>query len=205
MSLPVDFYFDYVSPYAYLANTQLPKLRLDIRHRPISITEVMGIVNNHPSPMCPPKLRHSVRDTARWAKRYGVPLEINQAWWNGIGTGEVDLQLHMKGALAAQKLGHFEGYHRVVWDAIYASPRPVAGPEQTQALLEANGLPGREILALALQPEIQQKLDADNAAAAEAGVFGVPTFLVEGEVYFGGDRLDFVRAHALGAAAMVAA
>ncbi len=205
MSLPVDFYFDYVSPYAYLANTQLPRLGLDIRHRPISITEVMGIVNNHPSPMCPPKLRHAMRDTARWAKRYGVPLEVNQAWWNGIGTGQVDLRLHMKGALAAQKLGHFEAYHHVIWEAIYARPRPVAGPVETQALLEASGLPGREILALALESDIEQKLDAENAAAAEAGVFGVPKFLVEGEVYFGGDRLDFVREHALGASTKVAA
>ncbi|WP_420466083.1 DsbA family protein [Panacagrimonas sp.] len=81
-----------------------------------------------------------MRDTARWAKRYGVPLEINQAWWNGIGTGQVDLRLHMRGALAAQKLGNFEAYHRVIWDAIYAHPRPVARPAETQALLEANGL-----------------------------------------------------------------
>lgn len=205
MSLPVDFYFDYVSPYAYLANTQLPKLGLDIRHRPISITEVMVIVNNHPSPMCPPKLRHAMRDTARWAKRYGVPLEVNEPWWNGIFSGQVDLRLHMKGAIAAQKLGLFEGYHRVIWDAIYARPRPVAGQAETEALLEANGLPGREILGLALQADVEQKLDADNAAAAEAGVFGVPAFLVEGQVYFGGDRLDFVKEHALGLTAKVAA
>jgi 2-hydroxychromene-2-carboxylate isomerase len=70
----VEFFFDYVSPYAYPANTQLSKLEVPIARRPIAIVEVMKLVNNQPSLTCPPKARYAALDAKRWADRYGVPL-----------------------------------------------------------------------------------------------------------------------------------
>lgn len=201
MSKPVEFYFDYVSPYAYLADTQLPQSGLDVVYKPISILDVMNAVGNQPTPKCPAKLRHAHADTARWAKRYGVPLMANAEVWSALQAGTINLRFFARAALAAQALGHFAGFHAAMFDAFWAHPRSVATREACEALLDAVGLPGKDVFALAAQPEMEAALDAANAAAIEAGVFGVPFFRVEQDIFFGADRLDFVKEHALGAAA----
>jgi 2-hydroxychromene-2-carboxylate isomerase len=205
MSKPVDFYFDYVSPYSYLANTQLKKLGLTIRHKPISILEVMAKVGNQPSPKCPPKLANTMRDIVRWGRRYGVPVQLNQAWWDAFASGALSLRVHMRGAIAAERMGHFDAYHRTVFDAIWGVPRPVGSPAETAALLDSVGLPGARIFELAETADVERELDQNNEAAAQAGVFGVPTFIVDGEFFFGGDRLDFVTEYATGDSARAAA
>lgn len=205
MSEPVDFYFDYVSPYAYLANTQLGKLGLRVRHKPISVLDVMAKVGNQPSPKCPAKLANTLRDTVRWGRRYGVPLQLNQAWWEAFSSGALSARRHMLGAIAAARLGHFDAYHQALFAAIWGLPRPVGSLDQTVALLDSIGLPGTEIFALADSADIEQELDQNNEAAAQAGVFGVPTFVVGSELFFGGDRLDFVKEYAFGGSATVSA
>jgi 2-hydroxychromene-2-carboxylate isomerase len=55
----VKYYFDYMSPYAYLARTQLPKQDFEVGYFPISILDVMDVVHNQPSPKCPVKLAYA--------------------------------------------------------------------------------------------------------------------------------------------------
>jgi 2-hydroxychromene-2-carboxylate isomerase len=57
----VEFIFDYPSPYAYLASTQLGRLGVPVRSEPVGIVDVMRRVNNQPSPACPPKARYAGR------------------------------------------------------------------------------------------------------------------------------------------------
>lgn len=197
MSKPVEFYFDYVSPYAYLANTQLPQLGLDIAFKPISILDVMMAVGNQPTPKCPAKLRHASADTARWAKRYDVPLSANTEVWSALQAGKLDLRFFARGALAAQTLGHFPRFHNAMFDAFWAHPKSVVTREACEALLDAAGIPGRDIFELAAQPKMDAALNGANQAAIDAGVFGVPFFRVGEEIFFGGDRLDFVKEAAL--------
>jgi 2-hydroxychromene-2-carboxylate isomerase len=75
----VEFFFDYRSPFAYLANTQIGELAAEPVFRPIDGFRVMKAVNNRPSPECPPKARYSALDAARWARRYGVAYAPNHA------------------------------------------------------------------------------------------------------------------------------
>lgn len=192
MTEPVLFYFDYVSPYAYLANTQLQKLDLEVVYRPIAILEVMEMVHNQPSPKCPAKLQYAMTDTARWASRYAVPLEMNLEWWNAVSDGSLSLRVFTSGALAAEELGYFDAYHKPIFDAIWGCPRDVVTPGGRERLLADAGLPSREIWTRAADPEISAELDRRSREAADAGVFGVPTFAVGQELFFGNDRLEFV-------------
>lgn len=189
----VEFYYDYISPYGYLVNTQLPNSGLPIEYRPISILEVMALVGNQPSPKCPPKMAYAMDDTQRWAKRYGVPLEVNGDWWNAVMGGTLSMNLFSGGALVTQRSGGFGAYHKAVWEAIWGRPRDVVTSAGRVALLDELGLPGRQIWEEAASPEIVKELDAGNQRAATRGVFGVPTFFVGNEMFFGNDRLDFVR------------
>ncbi|TDU32570.1 2-hydroxychromene-2-carboxylate isomerase [Panacagrimonas perspica] len=188
----VEFYYDYISPYGYLVNTQLSRSGLPIEYRTISILEVMAIVGNQPSPKCPPKMGYALEDTRRWAKRYDVPFALNAEWWDAIMSGKLDMKLFAAGALVAQRDGGFEAYHQAVWEAIWGRPRDVVTPAGRIALLDDAGLRGREIWEQAAHHAIAGQLEACNQRAAARGVFGVPTFFVGDDMFFGNDRLDFV-------------
>lgn len=105
MSRKLDFYFDYVSPYTYLANTQVSSLGLDINFVPVVIVDVMKRVNNQPSPLCPPKGMYIVIDAARWAGIYGVPMAQNGGFWEAVMTGRFSTKTLTRGAVAALKMG----------------------------------------------------------------------------------------------------
>ena len=192
MTGPVLFYFDYVSPYAYLANTRLQELGLEVAYRPIASLQVMEMVHNQPSPKCPAKLRYAMTDTARWASRYAVPLEINAKWWKAVSDGSLSMRLFTSGALAAEELGYLDAYHARIFDAIWGHSRDVVTPGGRERLLDDAGLPGRAIWTRAAEPGISSELDRRSREAADAGVFGVPTFAVGRELFFGNDRLEFV-------------
>ena len=160
----------------------------------------MTAVGNQPTPKCPAKLRHAHADTARWARRLGVPLAANLELWSAFQAGTVELRFFARGALAAQALGHFAGFHAAMFDGFWAHPTSVVTREACEALLDSCAIPGKEVFALAAQPEMENALADANASAVEAGLFGVPFFRVDQEIFFGADRLDFVREYALEAA-----
>lgn len=195
MSTTIEFYFDYLSPYTYLANTRLPSLGAKIAYRPVYIMDVMKLVNNRPSPECPPKARYSALDAARWAKRYGIPLARNQDLWPALMSGKFDARLLIRGALAAQEHGVFDQYHAAIFSAAWHTPRDLVSESGRHAILADAGIAPEPVWQRADAPELHVRLGECTRAAAEKGVFGSPTFIVDGEMFFGNDRLDFVAEH----------
>jgi len=189
----VEFVFDYPSPYAYLASTQLESLGVPARYEPIGIVEVMKRVNNQPSPACPPKARYAGIDAARWAHRYGVPFEINQAFLTALGTGTFDYQILTRGALVAQELGVFALYNAAMFSAIWGKPQDIVSEVGREIFLKRLGIDASHFWRRAESPDLRAELQRRNEVAAQRGVFGVPTFFVDNELFFGNDRLDFVR------------
>jgi 2-hydroxychromene-2-carboxylate isomerase len=190
----LEFFFDYPSPYAYLANTQLPKLGVDIVYTPIGIRSVMKLVNNQPTPACPAKARYAVLDATRWANSYGVPFQVNAAFVAALRSGDVDIDDFGRGALLAQDLGVFEAYNTAIFRAIWARPHDLISALGRNTVLRVGGLDIPDFWARASAPELHERLERNNRRAAERGVFGVPTFFVDDEIFFGNDRLDVVRA-----------
>lgn len=192
MTTRLEFFFDFLSPYSYLATTQLGGLGVEAELRPVTIVEVMARVNNQPSPRCPPKSRYAALDAGRWAKLYGVPLAINTPLWAALRAGEFIPGTLVRGALAAQALGVLPAYTTAMLDAVWAAPTDVSTAAGRSTFAQAHGLPA-ELWERAAAPEFDARLEADVVEAVERGVFGVPTFFVDGEMFFGNDRLDFVR------------
>jgi 2-hydroxychromene-2-carboxylate isomerase len=189
----VEFVFDYPSPYAYLAGTQLKRLGVPIRYEPVDIIDVMQRVHNQPSPACPPKARYSGLDAARWARRYGVPFEVNEDFLKALRNGTFEYQILTRGALVALTVGVFESYNAAVFAAIWAKPEDVVTEHGRDAFLKRHGIEVPGFWQLADSAEQRAELERRSIAAAERGVFGVPTFFVADEMFFGNDRLDFVR------------
>ena len=191
--MQVQFILDYRSPYAYLANTQIMSMGVQIEHKPVEIVSVMKRVNNQPSPMCPPKAKYAGVDAARWAKHYGVPYSPNRPLLEALRTGQLKSDLLSRAGIAAQKLGAFQQVNDALFGAVWGCSAALTSAVDRLDFLTSRALP-LELWDIAESAEIQELLDANGERAIAQGVFGVPTFFVDGEMFFGNDRLDFVKA-----------
>jgi 2-hydroxychromene-2-carboxylate isomerase len=191
--MQVQIILDYRSPYAYLANTQIMSMGVQIEYKPVEIVSVMKRVNNQPSPMCPPKAKYAGLDAARWAKHYGVPYSPNRPLLEALRTGQLKSDLLSRAGIAAQKLGAFHQVNDALFGAVWGCSAALTSAVDRLNFLTSRALP-LELWDIAESAEIQELLAANGEQAIAQGVFGVPTFFVDGEMFFGNDRLDFVKA-----------
>jgi len=194
----LEFVFDYRSPYAYLANTQIQTLGVHVDYKPVDILAVMKKVNNHPTPLCPPKARYAGIDAQRWAKHYGVAFSPNGALLQAMRDGQFDGMLLLCAALAARELGAFQQVNDALFEAVWAGVDDLATEEGRAAFLKTRNIIAGDLWRLATDPKMVALLAMLDEEAVERGVFGVPTMFVDGEMFFGNDRLPFVRARLQG-------
>ncbi len=190
----VAFHFDYRSPYSYLAMTQIGDI--DLTLHPFDVIDVMKRVGNTPTTIvCKAKGAYASVDLGRWARRYGVPMNPNPKM------REFDGRRLLRATLAIPDGPERRKAMTALFSAMWAEPASLGSPTDIVAALAAGGVAGASALAERMDDAgLEAQLDAANAAAAERGVFGSPTFFVENDMFFGNDRLDFMRT-AMGAAA----
>ena len=191
MARTIDFYFSFVSPYSYLANSQLPALAAKagatIAYRPFRILELMQMVGNRPTTVeCKAKGRYAGADLARWSRRYGVPVVRNPQ------AARIDWAELARGALLAEDQGRPRAYVDAVFAGMWAKQTDFTDRAAYAALLSEAGLDGPRFVAALGEGDLAARLDAATSAAAERGVFGAPTFFLGEEMFFGNDRLDFL-------------
>ncbi len=197
MDKSVDFYFDVGSPAAYLAWTQLPALcaetRATLNYRPMLLGGVFQATGNRAPISVPLKGSYLFDDLGRFARRYGVPFSLNPHFpVNTITLMRIAAGLEMR---ADTRLA---AYLRAVFEAIWVDGKNMADPAVVAEVLQTAGLEAAELLALAADPQVKDRLRLQTEAAVARGVFGAPAMFVDGILYWGQDRLDFVR-EALGA------
>ena len=192
MAKTVDFYFDFGSPAAYLAWTQLPKLCADagatLVWQPLLLGGVFQSTGNRAPISVPLKGSYLFVDMARFAKRYGVPLVMNPHF--PINT------LHlMRAAVGLQRRAdaRFEAYCAAMFRAIWVDAINLGDPAVLAATLTGAGFDPAALLALSAEPEVKEALKARTDAAVQRGIFGAPTMFVGEQMFWGQDRLDFVR------------
>ena len=191
MTRTVEFYFDFPSPYSYLAHTQLPKIAADhgatLVYRPFRILELMTIVGNRPTTIeCRNKGKYAGADLQRWTKRYNVEFS-RSPYAKSLDFAELD-----RGALVAIEDGRGAEYVTAVFAAIWGRPADLSQRSVLIDTLERAGLDASASVERANTEAIVARLDAETKAAAERGVFGAPTMFVGDQMFFGNDRLDFV-------------
>ncbi|MBI1396798.1 MAG: 2-hydroxychromene-2-carboxylate isomerase [Betaproteobacteria bacterium] len=192
MTVEIEFFFDVGSPASYLAYTQLPGLAADtgatIRWRPMLLGGVFKATGNASPVTVAAKGRWLLGDLALWASRYGVTLNMNPAFpINTLGL--------MRGATGFQlrRPDDFGRYLDAVFGAMWCNRRDLGDPAEVAATLSAAGIDPATYTALIEDPAIKSALAATTQEAVDRGVFGAPTFFVDGRMFFGQDRLEFVR------------
>jgi 2-hydroxychromene-2-carboxylate isomerase len=192
MSKTVEFFFDVGSPTTYLAYTQLPAIAAEcgarIAWRPMLLGGVFKATGNASPVTVPAKGRWMFGDMQRWARRYGVRMALNPHF--PINTlvmmrGAVGLQLREPESVAR--------YLDVIFNAMWREPRNLGDAEVLAQVLRDGGFDPAHIAALGTEPDVKAQLVANTEEAVARGVFGAPTFFVGEEMFFGQDRLDFVR------------
>jgi len=191
MTARVEFFFDYGSPWSYIANSRLPavaeRTESVIVYRPMLLGGVFKATGNR-SPAENPvesKQRHGAIDLRRWAQRAKVPFQRNPHF-------PINTLPLMRLAVAAQKSRVFPTLHQELWPAFWADARNLGDPQEVRKVLELAGLDSEGLLAGAQTAEVKDELKATTEEAVRRGVFGAPTFFVGDEMFFGNDRLDFV-------------
>ena len=180
----VKFYFAYNSPYAFLANTRIGKalapLGATIEYKPVYRPRTGG---GGPD-MGSPRMRYIVEDIARFAKAYGLTLNMGAF----ADTGQA-----CRGFLFADKAGKGTPYHDRVFEARWLEGRDIGDQQTLVAIADRCGL-DRTMFVEAVEQEspYAAALERCNAEAETDGVFGIPFFVYAGCKFWGNDRIEWL-------------
>nr|WP_314569503.1 2-hydroxychromene-2-carboxylate isomerase [uncultured Pseudomonas sp.] len=192
MSKTLEFFFDLGSPATYLAYTQLPALcaatGTQLVYQPMLLGGVFKATGNASPITVPAKGRYMFEDLARYARRYNVPLKFNPHF--PINTlmlmrAVIGIQLHQP--------ERFDDFVECLFRALWVEGRHLGDPEVVAAVLAEHGFDPEKVLALANDEAVKAALKDNTEQAVKRGVFGAPSMFVGSQLFFGQDRLEFVR------------
>jgi 2-hydroxychromene-2-carboxylate isomerase len=191
MANPIDFYFDFSSPYGYLASTRIDALAA--RHgrsvvwRPHLLGAVFKINDQRPLATIPLKSDYAARDLARSARLLKVPFKLPTKFPVGAtAPSRAFYWVSDRDPALAKRLA------QALYHAYFAEDRDISSPEVSANIAAKVGV-DRAALAQALEdPLVKERLRTEVDAAIARGVFGSPYIIVDGEPFWGSDRLDQV-------------
>ena len=194
MTKTVDFIFDFASPNAYLAHHVLKELcarrgaRMNVL--PCLLGGIFKATNNQ-APMIAfgpvkGKMAYEMLETDRFIKKHRLErFKFNPHF-------PVNTLTIMRGLIAAEMDGVKDKYIDVVLKAMWEDGENMADPATISRVLAAGGLDAARILEMTQNPEVKEQLAANTNAAVERGAFGIPTFYLGKEMFFGKERLGQV-------------
>jgi 2-hydroxychromene-2-carboxylate isomerase len=182
----LEFFYDFVSPYSYLAATRVEaeaaKVGGTVRFRPFLLGGVFNATGNKAPIEVAAKAPYLAADCLRWARRLGVPF----AWPARFPVLTV---LPLRAAFAAEKLGKLVPFTHAMYRAYWAEGRDISDAAVVQDVATRAGFDGAALVAEAANHK--EALKAQTQEAVDRGSFGAPTFFVGREMFIGNDRLDF--------------
>lgn len=185
----LEFLFDVGSPTTYLAHKRMPGLiertGAEVVYVPVLLGGIFKATGNASPVMVPAKGVYMGADMARFAKRFGVSLNMNPHF--PINT--ITMMRILAGLVGEDP---FPQVVDVLFDAMWKGRKNMGDPEVLAGVLTRAGFDPAALMTIAETPEAKEALKTNTEAAIARGAFGAPTFFVEGEMYFGQDRLDWV-------------
>jgi len=204
----IEFFFDFASPFAYLAHSPLPRIAdrfgMEIVYRPIDLFEARTAAGNTgPStPQIPNKFRYIRKDLVRWAEKYGIPFQFPQpaAGQQVIAREQIDSSRAHKAMYFAIEQGRAREFATRLWSKTYAVGGFVGDDDNLRSTAHEMGWDADRLLDYANSEAAQARYEVANREAHERGVFGVPIMLIGEEMWWGNDRLslmeDYLEKHA---------
>jgi 2-hydroxychromene-2-carboxylate isomerase len=189
MEHAIDFYFDFMSPYAYLAHKRVNeiarKYSYELRYHCIDLMRAkLAAGNTGPSNRdIPVKIAYLSKDLSRWANRYGLPLHM---------PGSHDSAQVNRGLFIAIDRGVATRYVDAVWQLTWGAGGDFSDIEVISKVAQNLGWEPKAFIESIASPIICERYEQSNLDAQSKGVFGVPTMMAGNEMWWGNDRLDFL-------------
>ncbi|MEQ8708773.1 MAG: 2-hydroxychromene-2-carboxylate isomerase [Rhodospirillales bacterium] len=187
------YFYSVRSSFAYLGSLEITALARQCErrlvHKPVHLGRLAEGSGGIRFPdLHPMRQAHAEREVVRWAKRRGMPVNPDPVHHYG------GRELASGCVIGAQRSGgDVDALSAAVLAALWRDDRDLDSPEVLADLCESVGLDGASLVGNAHNPELQQEFAANSEEALALGVFGSPTYVVDGELFYGQDRLDFVR------------
>ena len=193
MGRAIDYFFAPQSPWTYLGHARFVRLAREhnaqVRVRPVDLGRVFAVSGGLPLSQRPAQRQaYRLVELARFARHLQLPLHPQPAFFPVAGDPAARLIVAVEQALGSDAALRLSG---AVFAAVWAQQRNIADAAVLAELLAEQGLPASCAQA-AHTPEAQQSYEAHTQAAMDAGVFGAPSYVIDGEIFWGQDRLDFV-------------
>jgi 2-hydroxychromene-2-carboxylate isomerase len=180
MAASIDWYFDFVSPFSYICLHRLEELQAEVSYKPVLFAGLLNHWGQKGPAEIPAKRKWTYRWCTWWAKELGIPFRFPAAHpFNPLQ--------HLRLAIACDCSP--EAVKRI-FDSLWMSGANATDPARFQALCGELDVDPAELAA----EEIKASLRKNTQEAAARGVFGVPSFAVDDEVFWGADAVDFVKA-----------
>lgn len=189
MSKNVEFYYDFSSPYTYIASERIEKVVLDnggtIEWKPFLLGGVFNEIGSTPAVQIDNKIKYLRQDTQNCAHYYGIPFNYPEVFpLNSVRS--------MRGAFAASEQNKLVEYNHLMFREYFVEGKDLSRPEILGESVAAIGIDPGWFLARIAEQDIKDMLRDETNGAIERGVFGAPTIFVDDKMYWGSDRLDFL-------------
>jgi len=189
----IDYYLAPQSPWTYLGHDRFVRIAQQagaaVNVKPVDLGKVFPVSGGLPlGQRAPQRQAYRLVELARFRDVLGLPLHIKPRYFPVPGDDAARLIIAVgrdDGPAAAMRLAG------AALTAVWAQERNIADPATLAELLAECGLPAQRLEA-SRTPEVQAAYDANTQQAIDAGVFGSPSYVIEGEIFWGQDRLDFV-------------
>ena len=189
MARPIEFHFDFSSPYSYIASEQIEQLAArygrTVNYKPVLLGAVFKVAGSAPlTESYEPKARYCIHDFGRSARYVGVPYRHPSKFPIGsVAAKRAVLWLQQHRPELATPFIH------AVFRAFFVQDRDISDGSVVADIAREVGIDAKELADGIQQPEIKERLKTQVDQAIEAGIFGAPTIIVDGEVFWGNDRL----------------
>lgn len=197
MAEALEFYFDFSSPYGYLAAEKIDELAAKygrkVKWRPVLLGVIFKATGAAPLTEVPMKGEYSKMDFVRSARFMGIP-------YNPPSRFPLPTQVAARAYywLHERDCGMARAFARAVYRAFFVDDRDISNPDVVMDIAAAAGADRAALAAGVETPEIKDRLKAEVAAAIAKGVFGSPYIVCDGEPFFGADRLPQLEARLAG-------
>jgi 2-hydroxychromene-2-carboxylate isomerase len=189
MSNPADFYFDYSSPYGYIAAMKIDELMAKhnrgVNWKPILLGAIFKVTGAQPLPSLPLKGAYAKRDIARSARFHGIAIRPPSKFpIASQAPSRAFYWVNDRDPALARKLA------KSLYQAYFVDDRDISSPDVTADVAATLGLQRDEVLAALNNPVVKDRLRNEVDAAIKLGVFGSPYIVIDGEPFWGVDHFD---------------
>ena len=183
-----EFYFDFISPYSFLAHKEIIKIEkantIKIKYMPILLGGLHNLAGIKAPGFIPIKAKYMIKDCKLWAEKYNIIFKFN----NYFPIKTLDL---MRCVLVAEKKNFVQNFINKVFDAIWKDGLNLNDNTIVEKLLKNLDINPKTFLMEAIDPKIKDELKKRTDAAFKKGIFGAPSFIVNNKIFWGQDRLEF--------------